>query len=81
MSAGTAEILRLIAAGTLRHGGNGLARWEASNAVTRQDGMGNVKFDRQRSAEKIDGIVAAVMGLDRALRHTAQAQDFLAAGF
>jgi len=81
MSSGTAEMLRLIAAGTLRHGGNGLARWEAGNAVTRQDALGYVKFDRQRSAEKIDGIVAAVMGLDRALRHSAAAQDYLAAGF
>ncbi len=81
MSSGTAEMLRLIAAGTLRHGGNGLARWQAGNAVTRQDATGNVKFDRQRSAEKIDGIVAAVMGLDRALRHSQAAQDYLAAGF
>jgi phage terminase large subunit-like protein len=81
MGSGTAEMLRLIAAGTLRHGGNGLARWEAGNAVTRQDSMGNVKFDRQKSSEKIDGIVACVMGLDRALRHSAAAPEYLAAGF
>jgi phage terminase large subunit-like protein len=81
MSASSAELLRLIAAGELHHGGSGIMRWQAGNAVTRTDGAGNVKFDRQRSAEKIDGIVAAVMGLDRALRRTARADDFAAAGF
>lgn len=81
MSASSAELLRLVAAGALRHGGSGIARWQAGNAVTRTDGAGNVKFDRQRSAEKIDGIVAAVMGLDRALRRSARADDYAAAGF
>ena len=81
MSASSAELLRLVAAGELRHGGSGIARWQAGNAVTRTDGAGNVKFDRQRSAEKIDGIVAAVMGLDRALRRSSRSEEFAAAGF
>ena len=81
MSASSTELLRLIAAGELRHGGNGIARWQASNAVTRTDGAGNVKFDKARSAEKIDGIVAAVMGLDRALRRSERSQEYAAAGF
>jgi phage terminase large subunit-like protein len=81
MSAATAELLRLVADGLLHHGGSGIARWQAGNAVTRIDGAGNVKLDRQKSAEKIDGIVAAVMGLDRALRRSAQAEDYAAAGF
>jgi phage terminase large subunit-like protein len=81
MSASSAELLRLIAAGEFHHGHNGLAGWEASNAVTRTDGAGNVKFDKARSADKIDGIVAAVMGLDRALRRSARSEDYAAAGF
>jgi phage terminase large subunit-like protein len=81
MSASTAELLRLIAAGLFHHGGSGLMRWQAGNAVTRTDGSGNVKLDRQKSAEKIDGLVAAAMGLDRALRRLAQAPDYIAAGW
>jgi phage terminase large subunit-like protein len=81
MSASSAELLRLIAAGELRHGGSGIVRWQAGNAVTRTDGAGNVKFDRQKSAEKIDGIVAAVMGLDRALRRSTRSEEYAAAGF
>jgi phage terminase large subunit-like protein len=81
MSASSSELLRLIAAGLLRHGGSGIMRWQATNAVTRTDGSGNVKFDKAKSAEKIDGIVAAVMGLDRALRRSERAPDYAAAGF
>ena len=81
MSASSGELLRLVAAGGFRHGGTGIVRWQAGNAVTRTDGAGNVKFDKARSAEKIDGIVAAVMGLDRALRRSARAEDYAAAGF
>jgi phage terminase large subunit-like protein len=81
MSASSAELLRLIAAGEFHHGHNAIVSWQAANAVTRQDGAGNVKFDKARSSEKIDGIVAAVMGLDRALRRSARADDYAAAGF
>jgi phage terminase large subunit-like protein len=81
MSASSAELLRLIAAGGFHHGGGDLMRWQAANAVTRTDGAGNVKFDKQRSPDKIDGLVAAVMGLDRALRRSARAEDYAAAGF
>ena len=81
MSAATAELLRLIAAGLLWHGGAGIMRWQAGNAVTRIDGNGNVKLDKQKSAEKIDGLVAATMGLDRALRRIAEAEDYIAAGW
>jgi phage terminase large subunit-like protein len=82
MAAPTAELLRLIRAGRYHHHGNPVARWEATNAVTRQDPAGNVKLDKQRSADKIDGLVAGVMALDRALRHEdAPAEDYEAAGF
>ena len=81
MTASTAELLRLIAAGTFKHGRSGIMRWQAGNAVTRIDPSGNVKLDRQRSTEKVDGMVAAVMGLDRALRRSEKATDYVAAGW
>ena len=68
MAAPTAELLRLIARAQYHHGGNRLARWQAGNCVTRSDPTGNLKLDKQRSADKIDGMVAAVMALDRAQR-------------
>ena len=81
LSAATSELLRLVAEGDFHHGGSPIMRWQAGNAVTRTDAVGNVKLDKQRSMEKIDGLVAAVMGLDRAMRHSTAAPDYAAAGF
>lgn len=81
MTASAAELLRLIAAGRFGHGQSSIMRWQAGNAVTKSDPSGNIRFDRQRSTEKIDGIVAAVMGLDRALRRSEKSQDYLAMGW
>ena len=35
----------------------------------RQDPAGNIKPDKEKSVEKIDGIVATIMALDRSIRH------------
>jgi phage terminase large subunit-like protein len=80
MSGPTKEFLRLVASGAYRHGGNPVARWQAGNLATRTDPAGNIKPDKARSADKIDSMVAAVMALDRAIRH-ATADDYIAAGF
>jgi phage terminase large subunit-like protein len=71
MSAPTKELHKLVVGKLLRHGGNPVLRWMANNLVVKQDEAGNVKPDKAHSSEKIDGIVALVMGLDRAMRHEA----------
>ena len=38
------------------------------NIHVRQDPAGNIKPDKQKSTEKIDGVVATIMALDRAIR-------------
>lgn len=63
------ELERLILEHKLAHGGNQVLTWMANNLVVRTDPAGNIKPDKDKSIEKIDGIVAMVMGLDRALRH------------
>lgn len=68
LSPATKELERLVGEGRFRHGGNPVLRWMADNVVTTQDSNGNIKPDRKRSSEKIDGIVAAVMGLAAATR-------------
>jgi phage terminase large subunit-like protein len=82
MSGPTKEFLRLVAAQRYRHGGNPLARWQATNLIVRTDPAGNLKPDRARSADKIDSMVAGIMALDRAIRHAEPIrEDFAAAGF
>ncbi len=58
---------RLITSCVLAHGGNDILRWMASNATARVDPAGNIKPDKQRSREKIDGIVAAIMAIGLAM--------------
>jgi phage terminase large subunit-like protein len=57
----------LILSGRLRHDGNPVMRWMVSNTVAATDSNGNLKPDKRRSREKIDGVSAAVTGLTRAL--------------
>lgn len=68
MSAPTKELLNLVLAHRLRHGGHPVLRWMAGNMVVKQDPAGNIKPDKGKSTEKIDGMVALIMGLDRASR-------------
>ena len=75
MSAPTKELLRLVLAGKLRHSGNPVLRWMADNMVTTQDPAGNLKPAKDRSTEKIDGMVALVMAIDRATRGKAPKQS------
>ncbi len=69
MSAPTKELLRLVLNRKLTHGGNPVLRWMADNLVVKQDPAGNVKPDKSKSREKIDGIVSTIMSLDRLIRH------------
>ena len=38
------------------------------NIFIRTDPAGNIKADKERSTEKIDGAIATIMALDRAIR-------------
>jgi phage terminase large subunit-like protein len=68
-----------IVSGKLRHGGHEVLTWMASNAVTRTSrGTGRVRLDKDKSAEKIDGIAALTMAVDRAFRNPVRS-DFIAA--
>jgi phage terminase large subunit-like protein len=66
MTAPSKELLRLVLAKQIGHGGNAVLRWMADNVTARQDPAGNVKPDKGKSTNKIDGIVAAIMSLARA---------------
>ena len=63
ISAPLKEMLRLVLTGNYRHGGNPIMRWMVDNLAVRMDPAGNVKPDKDRAAEKIDGVSAAVVAL------------------
>ena len=64
----TKELLRLVLKHQIAHGGNVPLRWMIDNVVVKKDSAGNIKMDKEKSIERIDGAVALVMALDRAIR-------------
>ena len=69
MSPPSKELYKLLMEGSINHGGNPVLKWMAQNVVMRQDPAGNIKPDKEKSVERIDGIVAAIMALDRSIRN------------
>ena len=69
MSPPTKELMRLVLGGQIAHGGHPVLDWMMDNVYVRSDPAGNIKMDKERSTEKIDGAVAMVMALDRAIRN------------
>lgn len=73
LSAPTKSLQRLLMKGTperplLRHGGNPVMRWMIDNLAVAMDPAGNVKPDKAKGADKIDGVSALVNAFERTLR-------------
>lgn len=68
MSPPSKEFMKLALEGKLAHGGHPVLAWMVDNIHVRRDPAGNIKPDKQKSTEKIDGVVATIMALDRAIR-------------
>lgn len=69
MSPPSKELMKLTLEGKLAHTGHPVLRWMMDNIYVRTDPAGNIKPDKQKSTEKIDGAVATIMALDRAIRN------------
>jgi len=61
MSSPSKELMKLILEMNLAHGGYPVLRWMMDNIFIRQDPAGNIKPDKEKSTEKIDGAVATIM--------------------
>ena len=69
MSSPTKELMNLVLSKQLKHNGHPVLAWNMDNVCVRVDPAGNIKMDKAKSTEKIDGAVATVMALDRAIRN------------
>ena len=74
MSTPTKEFYRLLMEGQIVHAGHPVLRWMAGNVVIETDAAENIKVTKAKSKEKIDGIVASIMALDRCLRNQGETQ-------
>ena len=68
MSPPTKELMKLVLEKRIAHGGHPVLRWNMDNIFIRTDPAGNIKADKEKSTEKIDGAIATIMALDRAIR-------------
>lgn len=68
MSPPTKELMKLTLEQKIAHGGHPVLRWNMDNIFIRTDPAGNIKADKEKSTEKIDGAVATIMALDRSIR-------------
>ncbi len=80
MSAPLKELDRLVRRGTsktplLRHAGNPVLKWMADNLRPSSDPAGNVKPDKARSTNKIDGISALTMAMFVALSQEGETHE------
>lgn len=62
------KLTGLLSSGLLSHGDHPVLSWMASNAVVRHGRFKEVRLDKEKAADKIDGISALTMALDRLVR-------------
>ena len=67
MNAPTKDVEKMVIGKELAHGGNPVLTWMVSNVAIKMDPAGNQKPDKEKSTERIDGAVALIMAMARAL--------------
>lgn len=65
----TKKLKSIVLSERLRHRGNPVLRWMAGNVSIDKDAADNWKPSKKKSRERIDGIVALITGLERAVTH------------
>ena len=69
MNAPTKEIERMTLSQEMNHAGNPVLRWMCGNVTIKMDPAGNIKMDKGKSQEKIDGMVALAMAVGEWMTH------------
>ena len=67
LSPGMKEIESAIKSKRIHHDGNPILAWNMSNVVAHEDKNGNYKPNKPRPSTKIDGAVALIMAVSRAM--------------
>ena len=70
------KLEELVLGGKIAHGGNPVLRWMAGNVSIEKDAADNWKPSKKKSIERIDGIVALIMGVDRASTAVPQQKSY-----
>jgi phage terminase large subunit-like protein len=63
MSTPTKELEKMVLKKLVNHYKNPVLRWQLGNVAIQKDPAGNIKIAKDKSKDKVDGMVATVMGL------------------
>ena len=74
-SAPLRELERLILEKQLIHEGDPVLRWMVRNVMIQRDPAGNVKLDKSKAGDKIDGVMALNCAVAEWMTRTAQGTD------
>jgi phage terminase large subunit-like protein len=59
------ELMACVLKKSLEHFGDPILAWNAGNVAATTDAAGSIKPDKEKSKEKIDGVVALIMAMSR----------------
>jgi phage terminase large subunit-like protein len=63
MSAPSKELEKMVLKKEINHLNNPVLRWQCENIQLQTDPAGNIKINKQKSSEKVDGMIALVMAI------------------
>jgi len=66
MSPTSKDFYKFVKESKIWHGRHPVLDWNMGNVIVDQDAAGNIKPNKKKSTEKIDGVVTLIMGLARA---------------
>ena len=69
MGPASKQLFRTLKRGGFHHPNNPVLDWMASNVAIVEDANGNIRPAKDKSVEKIDGIVAAVIAMGQTMAH------------
>ena len=75
MTSPSKEVERLVLLRRLQHTGHPVLRWMMGNVMLKKDENDNVKPDRNKSTDKIDGAVSSIMAIGAAMENKAKERD------
>jgi len=75
MSAPTKDLERRVNKLQISHDGNPVTRWMMGNVMLKRDPSDNVKVDKAKSGDKVDGVVSIIMALGTYLQEANDGVD------
>jgi phage terminase large subunit-like protein len=75
MSAPTKELEKMVLTSNLEHFANPVLRWMMASVAIQRDPAGNIKPDKRKSSQKIDGVVATIMAMGEMMTAMANQND------